>query len=797
MSQSSQSPDDTEPDTTPAEKWTRSSRVEPGSPVFKYLTETAGIAPGIIDAAGQTDGLREGPNGTAWFAHRSIDGTVTGVNGEGPDFKVMLKGSRKTLYRLPGSDNTSRVVLTERPLETLAVAQIEKLRPDTLYVGTGGALSQGSLEALKAELARIKDLPDAELAVATGRSTEGAFIAVQGRKLAEEIGLRTIRHTPPNRSFNWHTYLKENPNTESLTSQASVESKPGAEAVLATGAQPNAAPATPKKDPLADLLEQLKLAASRSDHDEMDKIRQRIDQLLEAQQNPDISMQPVYRMRVAWALMDVEKFSGSRIQIGEDLRKDLAVRGTTMPDLTNPDVGSLLAATKNIPEQKLVQDIRDLAAFVAAQPSPQITTEILQKASQMKDRVIGALINMGGQDTKTQQIESKTSRATASANQTAQDARQTTQEATQKVTADEDKVSRNRAAAQTTRNEKGQTAEVPTGGNVVVTVRRKGDLLQSLTNIARAWHDVTYGPNSSTARRHAEKVAEAAAKGEPPPPAPYIPPAPSFTTGTRTNDPEPAPSTPVSSVPPADKPAPSPTSYPPKKLDAGKDGTFGFGASRPDNGQILRTDAPANWPKTPDQEIDAVIGSLHTTTQDRIDAATARAANSAMAAASAVKDLVEGPGRDIVARITSAARVEGGDTQAVISEMRPGGKYASLREDFDTSLQKNPALAAAVNRAVTELNAYGEDRGKLEATHRRLERDPEDAEKKFQSVDETLAKAAQAFPGDTPGTAMIENLSEKIREALRRVVATVRQIIGLDPGPASQPRQDNSPGMGM
>jgi hypothetical protein len=223
-----------------------------------------------------------------------------------------------------------------------------------------------------------------------------------------------------------------------------------------------------------------------------------------------------------------------------------------------------------------------------------------------------------------------------------------------------------------------------------------------------------------------------------------------------------------------------------------------FGPNRPDEIATARADAPANWPKHADDRIAAVSDMISSTRiADRLQAVTSRAEKAGAEAKAAVQDLMTGPGRDIASRITYAAKAEGGNVDTVLAEMKPDGKYASLRAEFEAQIQRNPALAEATERAVTKVNAYGEARDALDNALRRVERGPEDVEGKFRSTDEMLAKATSIFPGSKPGTAMIENLGQKIREALRHVVDVIRHAIGLDTAPAQQPRQDNSPGMGM
>ncbi|MDD2859462.1 MAG: DUF3991 domain-containing protein [Acidiphilium sp.] len=813
MSQNNASETSAEP-VPPSRQWTRSPAVEPGSPAFKFLTEQAAIAPGIIEAASKTDALREGPAGTAWFPQRNADGAITGVTLNGPEINtMMLRGSHKSLFRLPGGEDPQRLVLTEQPLEALAFAQIERMRPDTLYLATGGSFSTGSSDALRAELTKLTEKPNAELAIATGRGTSGELVAEYARRLVADIGsetLTTTRYRPPELAFNWHYYLKDHPNADpgvisptAPTIKDAMSAAQNRETVTATAAQPETTAKIPTKDPLTDLLEQLKQAAATSNHADMEKIRQRIEQMmLEAQQNTGVLQDPVYRMRVGWSLMDVEKLTGSNMTLAEDLRNELAKRATTMPGLNNNEMGTLLGATKNLPEQKLVEDIRGAAKFVSSQPDPQMTTEINARLAGLKDRVVDAVVNMGSNTSKsetdaasTRQTAQTTQQTAQTTQQTAQTTQQTANEISQKVgQADEKldqtgaKTAQSQTAAQAAQQQKSEgLAQAKVGTpEVIAPVRKSGDFLKTLNDIAMTWHDFTYGPNSAHAKRAAAKAAEAAANGQAAPATP-TPGAP--TTATPAPTPQPAA---TSATATTETPARS-RSF----IDATSE--ILFGPLRPTEAQTARADAPPNWPKTAEEpgmaEMIESIGKRES--QSRIDAFTANAERSALAAASAMKDLVEGPGRDIVSRINSAARTEDGNVEKVLSEMRPDGRYAGLRQEFESSLKQNDALATAVDRVVNRLNDYGEDRAKLDAAYRRFERNPKEYEAKFQPVEETLAKAAQAFPGTEPGTSMIENLGEKIREALRQAIATIRQVLHLAPGSASQSQQDNSPGMGM
>ena len=106
----------------------------------------------IEHAAGQ-DAIREGHYGSAWFAHRDA-GVISHVEIRGPDYKGSLRGGRKTLFRYsPTRVRAHRLVIAEAPIDALSLAVLEECRPHTLYVGTGGGMGPGTIEALQAIIA--------------------------------------------------------------------------------------------------------------------------------------------------------------------------------------------------------------------------------------------------------------------------------------------------------------------------------------------------------------------------------------------------------------------------------------------------------------------------------------------------------------------------------------------------------------------------------------------------------------------------------------------------------------------
>ena len=120
------------PDRSVAERWAERKAVWPNSLTWRYLARERWLPSAIIEAASAAGVLREGPAGSAWFAHLDSHGVVAHVDVRGPTYKGSLTGGAKSLFRLPPkSSPLPRLVLAEAPIDALSVAAIESLRKDT------------------------------------------------------------------------------------------------------------------------------------------------------------------------------------------------------------------------------------------------------------------------------------------------------------------------------------------------------------------------------------------------------------------------------------------------------------------------------------------------------------------------------------------------------------------------------------------------------------------------------------------------------------------------------------------
>ena len=181
-----------------ATRWMMRPRLRRASPVWAYLARTRRLPASVLEAADRADILREGPYGSAWFAHRDDANTVRHVEIRGPDFKGSLQGGTKSLFRLSrAAPRHSRVVITEAPIDALSVAAIEGIRADTLYAATGGGMGPGTVQAIERLLGQMAQYPDALLAGATDANRAGDRYAARHAKLAAAAGISFERLAPP------------------------------------------------------------------------------------------------------------------------------------------------------------------------------------------------------------------------------------------------------------------------------------------------------------------------------------------------------------------------------------------------------------------------------------------------------------------------------------------------------------------------------------------------------------------------------------------------------------------------
>jgi hypothetical protein len=155
----------------------------------------------IVATAVQQNLLREGPHGSMWAAHRDRGGALLGWEERGPQWRGFATGGTKELFQL-GPSAAPRICVTEAAIDAMSLAAIQVLRPDTLYVSTGGGWSPATEQAIK----RLAERPDTRLVAATDNNRQGDLYADRVCAIAAETGAAYARSRP--RTGDWNEDLK-------------------------------------------------------------------------------------------------------------------------------------------------------------------------------------------------------------------------------------------------------------------------------------------------------------------------------------------------------------------------------------------------------------------------------------------------------------------------------------------------------------------------------------------------------------------------------------------------------------
>jgi hypothetical protein len=181
-----------------AQQWDRRRPLSRGSPAWLYLTGQRKLPERIVVAARVADAIREGPRGSAWFAHRDGTGLLTGIEMRGADYRNFSAGGDKTLFRLPGAPGRlTRVAVCEAAIDAMSLAAIERERDDTLYAATAGGMGPATIAALQQILQVLAIDPAGILIAATDADAAGRRCAARLQGMAAEAAVRFDAILPP------------------------------------------------------------------------------------------------------------------------------------------------------------------------------------------------------------------------------------------------------------------------------------------------------------------------------------------------------------------------------------------------------------------------------------------------------------------------------------------------------------------------------------------------------------------------------------------------------------------------
>lgn len=167
----------------------------------------------------------------------------------------------------------------------------------------------------------------------------------------------------------------------------------------------------------------------------------------------------------------------------------------------------------------------------------------------------------------------------------------------------------------------------------------------------------------------------------------------------------------------------------------------------------------------------------------REDASLRGAERAGQAALEALQGFNQGPGASMLGKIQDAAKTTPGGLVTVLSEMRAGGRFAELREQFNAALATEKGFGAAYDRAATALAHYGEQRTTI-APILAGRSETSAVAAKFEQLDAEMGQAASLLPGRKDGKNALEEIGEKAIGLISKALDAVRSAFG--PGPAAR-----------
>jgi hypothetical protein len=144
----------------------------------------------------------------------------------------------------------------------------------------------------------------------------------------------------------------------------------------------------------------------------------------------------------------------------------------------------------------------------------------------------------------------------------------------------------------------------------------------------------------------------------------------------------------------------------------------------------------------------------------------------------ALRGFQTGAGAAMLNRIREAAKAELGGMAAVLAEMRGGGKFATLRHQFNNAFAEQQGFAAAYDRMASALTAYGGQREALSAV---IGRQPGNIAAKFERLDRDIGAAADETPSRRDGKTMLEDAGRQFVEIVHRALDGLKNLFDRSP----------------
>lgn len=187
-------------------------------------------------------------------------------------------------------------------------------------------------------------------------------------------------------------------------------------------------------------------------------------------------------------------------------------------------------------------------------------------------------------------------------------------------------------------------------------------------------------------------------------------------------------------------------------------------------------EAPAPWDRQLTPMGDRITAYRAKLREGEQEQSFRRAERSGEVALQSMKAFSDGPGSVLMSRIRDAAKTDPNGVTGVLAEMRAGGRYAGLRQDFNVALQQDKGFMAAYEKAASGVAKFGADRVEV-ARIADGRTDSAAVAGRFEKLDAMIGRAASELPGRKDGKSFTDELVDRASEIVRKAVETVTAAI--------------------
>jgi len=157
-------------------------------------------------------------------------------------------------------------------------------------------------------------------------------------------------------------------------------------------------------------------------------------------------------------------------------------------------------------------------------------------------------------------------------------------------------------------------------------------------------------------------------------------------------------------------------------------------------------------------------------------------------ALSALQNLTNNEGAAMMSRVNQAARSDPNGIEGVLAEMRPGGKYAALRQQFNVAITDEKGFAAAYDKAVEAVGQYASDRKAASPIVARGS-DAVAVTARLEALEQNVGERMAGIPSLSDGKTMLEDLRKQAAEVFKAIADGIKNLFQR-----ASPRASPSPG---